>query len=228
MMKNKKKTFILVLVLAVVLFGAWVAYGKLKDQVTLPDALVSVENVNTATERIAERTTPETDTTEMEQTETVSESTTGNDLETEQPDRHPAVAFSFTDREGKERNLTEFIGNPIFLSFWASWCTYCKMQMPAVQAAYDKYGDEIVFLMMNVTDGRNETVEKAAALIDGKGYSFPIYFDTDQIGQYTYNVNSLPASYIINAEGNIVGYAKSTLSEEVLMQALERTLSGDY
>ena len=41
-----------------------------------------------------------------------------------------APNFQVYDREGNPVELSQFIGKPIVLNFWASWCGPCKMEMP--------------------------------------------------------------------------------------------------
>jgi thiol-disulfide isomerase/thioredoxin len=61
------------------------------------------------------------------------------------------------DFEGNKIQLTDFIGKPIVLNFWASWCGPCRLEMPEFQAAFEDLGDEVTFMMVNLTDGDRET-----------------------------------------------------------------------
>jgi peroxiredoxin len=63
--------------------------------------------------------------------------------------------------------------------------------------------------MVNLTDGKRETVEIASDFIRGSGFSFPVYFDTEQNAAYTYGVYSIPTTYFIDKEGNIIQYKNS-------------------
>ncbi|MBQ4347432.1 MAG: TlpA family protein disulfide reductase, partial [Firmicutes bacterium] len=87
-----------------------------------------------------------------------------------------APDFTVYDSEGNAVMLSDFIGKPIVLNFWASWCGPCKMEMPEFNEAYAELGEDIQFLMVNVTTGR-ETQESASAFIEENGYSFPVFYD---------------------------------------------------
>jgi cytochrome c biogenesis protein CcmG/thiol:disulfide interchange protein DsbE len=50
-----------------------------------------------------------------------------------------APAFSSWNLEGKQVALREFKGHPVLLSFWATWCTACQDELPALQQARDRY-----------------------------------------------------------------------------------------
>ena len=72
------------------------------------------------------------------------------------------------------------------------------MEMPDFNEKYLEIGEEVQFLIINMTDGSRETVETASAFIAEQGYSFPVFYDTDQDAAATYGVYSLPTTYFID------------------------------
>ena len=50
--------------------------------------------------------------------------------------------------------------------------------MPDFDEAYQQYKDDIIFMMVNMTDGSRETLETASSFIADSEYSFPVYYDT--------------------------------------------------
>lgn len=138
-----------------------------------------------------------------------------------EPAKVAAPDFTVYDREGNEVRLSDYFGKPIVLNFWASWCGPCQMEMPDFDEKYQELGDEIHFLMINMTDGARETVDSAAAFIEEKGYTFPVFYDTASIAAYTYGAYSLPTTYFIDAQGYAIAQATGAISGETLQRGID-------
>ena len=100
--------------------------------------------------------------------------------------------------------LSDFRGKPVVLNFWASWCTYCKQEMPDFNELYKKDKGKVVFLFVDCTDGNKETKEKAQAFLKKEGYNFPVYYDFDQDAVTQYGLTGLPATVFIDRNGDFV------------------------
>lgn len=136
-----------------------------------------------------------------------------------------APDFTAYDLDGNEMKLSDFIGKPIVLNFWASWCGPCKMEMPEFNEFYQKYGENVQFLMVNMTDGSRETVEKASSFIEKNGYTFPVYYDTAFSAAMTYGVTSLPTTYFIDTDGYLVAQGRGALSRDNLQTGIDMIYS---
>lgn len=129
-----------------------------------------------------------------------------------------------TDRNGNAVKLSDYRGTPVVLNFWATWCPPCRAEMPDFDAAAEAYGDEVCFLMVNLTDGIRDTVASAADFIDEQGYTFPIYFDTTGTAANTYRVYGIPTTVFINAEGEIVARYEQMLSADILESEIAKIM----
>ena len=131
-----------------------------------------------------------------------------------------AINFTVENAAGEEVSLYSFLGKPIVLNFWASWCGPCKMELPDFQSAYEAYGEEVEFLLVNLTDGMQETKETAAAFMESEGYTLPVYYDTKQEAAYAYQVYSIPTTYLIDASGEVVAKASGMIDKEILEEGI--------
>ena len=155
------------------------------------------------------------------QTEGESSLTIQENTQTETREKQPAPDFTVTDEKGNPHKLSDFKGKPIVLNFWASWCPPCKEEMPVFNKVYEEMGEDIQFMMVDLTDGQRETVEAGLEYVREEGYTFPVFFDTENEGGITYGITSIPTTIFIDSEGNIVTGVRGALNESVLREAIE-------
>lgn len=206
-MRKYGKLVIGIIVLALLLGGSAFLYKGLAEKYR-PDALKQIDK---------EEDLPETG----QQGEEDRSDETGGRTDSSGDDSAKAPDFTVVNGAEEEVKLSDFVGKPVVLNFWASWCGPCKSEMPFFQNMYDTYGEEVAFMMVNLTDGSRETVETALDYVQQAEYTFPVYFDTNQEAAYAYYVSSIPATYFIDAEGNLVAYGVGSLQEENILQGLE-------
>ena len=195
-MKNKVISIVLIVGLIVILGGAFVLYNYLGKQVEVNGLQVKEE----PKEEIVEES-----------------------VEEEKEDKsNYTKAYDFTvyDENNNAYKLSDFEGKPVVLNFWASWCGPCKSEMPDFEIAYQEYGEKIQFLMINMTDGYQETVSSANDFIKDKGYTFPVFYDSNLEAAKAYSVYSIPATYFIDAEGYIIAWGSGALSAENLQEGI--------
>ncbi|MBQ8001626.1 MAG: TlpA family protein disulfide reductase [Ruminococcus sp.] len=132
-----------------------------------------------------------------------------------------APDFVVYDADGNQVRLSDFAGKPVVVNFWASWCPPCKSEMPEFEAKYLELGDEVAFLMVNMTDNSRETVQTASDYIAAQGYTFPVYYDTAGSAATLYSVYSIPATYFIDAQGNLVANASGAIDSDTLQKGID-------
>ena len=148
--------------------------------------------------------------------EKVTEKETEEETETEYVSPYLAADFTVYDINGNPVKLSDFRGKPIVLNFWASDCYYCVQEMPDFQKAYEKYGDEVVFLMVAHVKFANRSPSYEQNFIDKKGYTFPIVFDTKMDAVYTYGVSGIPQTFFIDRNFDLYTYIPGMATAEAL------------
>ena len=140
------------------------------------------------------------------------------------PAEPQAPNITLTDYNENEVTLDSLKGKPIVLNFWASWCPPCKAEMPDFEEAYQKYGNDVTFVMVSHLAWGSDTVEKAKSFYEQSGYTFPVYFDTKFEGYLQYNLDSIPRTVIINADGTIYTTFAGMISYSALENAIKNCL----
>lgn len=216
-MKKNLSLVVLLAAFVLVLGGAFLLYSRLGSQYA-PDTLASEEPSPSPTP-----SADSSDAGEVPDSDATPEESE-DDEENDDPQLTTAPDFTVVDLEGNEVHLSDFIGKPIILNFWASWCGPCKKEMPDFDELYAEYGEDIHFVMVNMTDGSRETLEGASEFIEDQGYSFPVYYDTEYDAAITYGVTALPTTYFIDAEGYLVAHALSALDRETILTGIDMIL----
>lgn len=193
-MKNTVKWIIIAVLLVGLLAGATALYNKYSEEF----------NMNN----------------QMQNEETTSENAEGNKQE-ESVQKNPAPDFTVIDYDGNKVKLSDYKGKPVVLNFWATWCYYCKVEMPDFNEAYKNYPD-VQFLMVNATGTNGETVESAKAYVEQEKYEFPVLFDTMYEANQAYRLSSFPMTVFIDADGNVVSSRVGMLTKEALEAELKK------
>lgn len=194
-------------VFAVLLIGAGVAYSVLAP--TVDDKQIEV----TGTDAVQE--------TEVDATADADVSDDTGDGNGANAATTPAPDFTMTDADGATLILADFKGKPVLLNFWASWCGPCASEMPDIQSAWEEHGNDVEFVIVNMTDMNGETEQSAKAFLAENNYTFPCYFDANNSAATAFGVSSIPQTYLINAEGNIIGAYMGAMDASVLAQGID-------
>jgi len=138
-------------------------------------------------------------------------------------DKQMAPDFSMLDMDGNNLQLSDLIANgkPIVLNFWASWCPPCKSEMPEFNKVYLEMGDKVQFVMLDLVDGRQETIQSGTKYIRDNKFVFPVFFDTKQEGAYSYGIRSIPTTLFIDRDGYVVTGVQGAINEKTLRMGIE-------
>lgn len=227
-MNNKVKTLLIVVALIAVIAGALLLYNSLKSDggngftpaVSTPSTASTASTVSTdetSAEQSQPESLPEDSSAAAESSEEVSD------------DGYTRVTdFTMLDKDGNEISFSDISdGKPVVVNCWASWCGYCVNEMPDYNEAYLERGKDVVFMMINITDGSKETLESAKAFLAAHDYTFPVYFDVNGSAAKLFGASSLPTTVLISADWRMVAGAKGSLNKEAIIDGIEKYLLAD-
>lgn len=112
-----------------------------------------------------------------------------------------APAFQLKSLDGEEHELKQYIGKPVILNFWASWCTPCIQEAPYFVEMHSKYKQDVQILTINLT--AVDSLEGAKAFVEQFGYEFPTLLDEENEAATSYRIKPIPTTFFINPQGLI-------------------------
>lgn len=114
----------------------------------------------------------------------------------------PAPAFALPTPDGRTIDLAGLRGKVVLLNFWATWCPPCREEMPSMERLHQEFKDQgLVVLAVNV----QESPKRVVLFMRGFQLSFPTVLDADTTVTARYQVRGLPATFLIDRQGRLVG-----------------------
>lgn len=131
--------------------------------------------------------------------------------------------FTLTSLNGKTYTLSQLRGHPVWLNFWATWCVWCKRELPNVEAAHKALGNKIILLGIDEGEGPNTVRSQLKNL----GIDYTVLLDRNSSVGNEYGVRGIPTSIFINAQGKVTAvYPGAFLDEKSILQDAQSAISG--
>jgi thiol-disulfide isomerase/thioredoxin len=129
-----------------------------------------------------------------------------------------AREFSLYTPDGDRISLSDAIGTPVIINFWATWCTPCLIEMPILQEVYDTYRPDIYIVAVNAGESKT-TVSK---FIKENDLTFPILLDPTRSVLIDYQIRAYPTTYFVDRQGGIQEIHVGVLSKKLLDKYLRK------
>ena len=110
-----------------------------------------------------------------------------------------APDFELPTVTGETLKLSALRGQPVVLNFWATWCGPCQREMPALEAASQRFAGQVTFVGVD----QGESQEVVASFLDDLGVTFLVPLDSDWVVGDRYNVTGMPTTFFVDADGVI-------------------------
>lgn len=159
-----------------------------------------------------------------EENETMSDA--GIDEEQPTQEDYTAPDFTLKDQFGVEHTLSSYKGKVVFLNFWATWCGWCKKEMPDIQQLYEDHGEnkgDVIILGVAAPDAGDVSQEEITKFLNDHQLTYPTLMDIDGSVFSTYGASSLPTTFMIDANGNAFGYVPGMLTREQMDKIIQQT-----
>ena len=132
----------------------------------------------------------------------------------------PSVEVTKLDGEVFNTSEIDNDGNPIIISFWATWCKPCIKELTTIADVYEDWQDEtgVKLIAVSIDDARFSS--KVQPLVDGNSWDYEVLLDQNHDFKRAMNVNMIPHTFIVDGNGNIV-WQHTTFTEGGELEIIE-------
>jgi cytochrome c biogenesis protein CcmG/thiol:disulfide interchange protein DsbE len=124
------------------------------------------------------------------------------------------------DLDGNPIRLADFAGKPLWIVFWATWCTPCQEEAADIQAAYHGHEGDLAVLAIDV----QEPAAAARAFVEGRGLDYAIGLDSTAAVKILYGDWGLPAHFFLGSDGVIRDRYLGQMTADLMAQHLKAIL----
>ena len=128
--------------------------------------------------------------------------------------------------EGKTVDISQIKnnGNPIVISFWATWCKPCKKELNTIAEIYEEWQDETGVKLVAVSIDDARSMSKVAPYVNSADWDYEVYLDPNRELARSLNVSTVPHTFLLNGKGKIVWEHKGYIDgdEEELYEQIEK------
>lgn len=139
------------------------------------------------------------------------------------------VTYRASDfRSGEAVSLAELRGRPVLMTSWATWCTECRTELPALQRFWKEHrGTDLAVVAVNVDGGGGGRL--ARAMVEEFGLTMDLWVDSDGTFSSTFLALGVPATALVSADGALVRtwQGGADFADPELVGAVGRALGGD-
>ncbi|MCF0148971.1 MAG: TlpA family protein disulfide reductase [Clostridium sp.] len=148
-----------------------------------------------------------------------------NEIDSLQTEVKQANDFTVYNEEGNVVKLSDFKDKkPVVVNIWASWCGPCREEMPYFEEAIREYGDDVEILMVNLTDGKRETKEKALKFLEDNNLDMKVVFDKELSAANAYNIMGIPRTIFINKAGEVAYDREGLIDKNTLFDNINKII----
>ncbi len=133
----------------------------------------------------------------------------------------PAPNVEMVDFDGEQVTFAEYLGTPIVLNFWASWCPFCIAEMPGFERVNQDAAGRVAFIGVNLQDDPG----LATQLAGETGVTYRLARDPQGVVYAAFGGIGMPTTVFIDAEGLVSEVITGQMSEDQLRSKIEEHFS---
>ncbi len=137
----------------------------------------------------------------------------------------PAPAFALPTMTGEQFDLSAHEGEVVVVTFWATWCAACRTERPMKESLYaDMTGEDVEFVHVSINESGLDAVRRFA---ETRSLEIPQVADRSGLLRSFGGSGAIPATFLIDREGQIRYQHEGLLAKPALRSAVQRLLAED-
>ena len=136
----------------------------------------------------------------------------------------PSVEVKTLDGDALNIQQIENKGNPIVISFWATWCKPCKKELNNIAEVYEDWQDETQVKIVAISIDDTRSMSKVAPYVNSSDWDYEVYLDPNGDMKRAMGVSTVPHTFLLNGKNEIVwqhrGYVEG--DEEKLLEQIKK------
>ncbi|WP_371192650.1 peroxiredoxin family protein [Glaciecola sp. SC05] len=151
----------------------------------------------------------------------VSNAQTNSEHNANYPD---APTWTLLTQSGEKVSYSDFKGKPLIITFWGTWCPYCKKLHPGLEKIRVKYAEqglEILAISVNEPFGANPEAE-----LKKRGIHFPTLVEGDDVALNDFEIMGTPSTIFISPNGKILGSTMESNPDDPRFEQVAQYLLG--
>ena len=132
------------------------------------------------------------------------------------------VSFEFTTESGSTATLSEYIGEPLVVNFFAAWCPPCRAELPDLERVHQARGDEVTFL--GISHDLDETSWRS--LIEEVDVTYDTVFQPNTEIFNALEAKGMPSTALVAPSGEVLHLHTGLLTDELLEDLIDQHLGG--
>ncbi|PWK14475.1 TlpA family protein disulfide reductase [Tumebacillus permanentifrigoris] len=128
--------------------------------------------------------------------------------------------FSLLDYEGKRHQVGDYLGKPVLLNFWASWCGPCRQELPDLAQASHDFADSVQIVGVNLAE--QDAPDVSRELLKRYKVAYPNLLDTEGSVASAYGIMVIPTTFLLDRKGKVVEKIQGPLTRDRIETLLKK------
>ena len=141
----------------------------------------------------------------------------------------PNITIKTLDGQSINTSELQNEGNPMIISFWATWCKPCLKELNAIKDVYEDWQEEtnVKLIAISIDDAR--AAARVKPLVAGSNWDYDVYLDVNRDFARAMGVVNVPHVFIIDGNRTIVWQSTSYVdgNEDHLLELVKKLIAGE-